>query len=71
MSPELGRFLIVIGVMLAVVGGMAMAGIRLPFGRLPGDIAITGPRGGLVIPLGTMLLISIVLTVLFNLFFRR
>jgi hypothetical protein len=71
MSPELGRFLVVIGVLLVVVGGLAMAGIRLPFGRLPGDIAITGERGGLFIPLGTMLLVSIVLTLLFNLFLRR
>jgi DUF2905 family protein len=71
MSPDLGRFLVVIGILLALVGGLAMAGIRLPFGRLPGDIAITGERGGLFIPLGTMLLISIVLTVLFNLFIRR
>ena len=71
MSPELGRFLVVIGVVLVVVGGLAMAGIRLPFGRLPGDIAITDDRGGLFVPLGTMLLVSVVLTVLFNLFLRR
>jgi hypothetical protein len=71
MSPELGRFLVVIGIVLVVVGGLAIAGIRLPFGRLPGDIAITGERGGVYIPLGTMLVISIVLTLLFNLFMRR
>jgi len=71
MSPELGRFLVVIGVLLVVVGGLAMAGIRLPFGRLPGDIAITGDRGALYIPLGTMLVVSIVLTLLFNMLFRR
>jgi hypothetical protein len=71
MSPELGRFLVVLGIVLVVVGGLAMAGIRLPFGRLPGDIAITGDRGGLFIPLGTMLVVSVVLTLLFNLFFRR
>ena len=71
MSPELGRLVLVIGVVLVVVGGLAMAGIRLPFGRLPGDIAITGDRGGLYIPLGTMLVISIVLTVLFSVLFRR
>jgi hypothetical protein len=70
-SPELGRFLVVVGILLVVVGGLAVAGIRLPFGRLPGDIAITGDRGGLFIPLGTMLLVSVVLTVLFNLFLRR
>jgi hypothetical protein len=71
MSPELGRFLVVIGILLVVVGGLAMAGIRLPFGRLPGDIAITGDHGGLFLPLGTMLLVSIVLSLLFNLFLRR
>ena len=71
MSPELGRLLVVIGILLVLIGGLAMAGIRLPFGRLPGDIAITGERGGLFIPLGTMLAISIVLTLLFNLFLRR
>ena len=71
MSPELGRFLVVIGVLLVVVGGLAIAGIRLPFGRLPGDIAITGDRGALYIPLGTMLVVSIVLTLLFNMLFRR
>lgn len=71
MSPELGRFLLVIGIVLVVVGGLAMAGIRLPFGRLPGDIAISGERGGLYIPLGTMLVVSAVLTILFNLFLRR
>jgi hypothetical protein len=45
--------------------------VRLPFGRLPGDIAIEGERGGIYIPLGSMILISLVLTILFNLFLRR
>jgi Protein of unknown function (DUF2905) len=71
MSPELGRFLVVVGILLVVVGGLAMAGVRLPLGHLPGDIAITGERGGVFIPLGTMLLVSVVLTLLFNLFLRR
>ena len=71
MSPEVGRFVLVIGLVLVVIGGLAAFGVRLPFGRLPGDIAITGDRGGIFIPLGTMLLVSVVLTVLFNLFLRR
>lgn len=71
MSPELGRFLVVIGIVLVIVGGLAMVGIRLPFGRLPGDIAITGDRGGIFIPLGTMLVISIVLSLLASLFLRH
>ena len=71
MSPELGRFLVVVGVLLVLVGTLAIAGIRLPFGRLPGDIAISGQHGGIFVPLGTMLVISVLLSLLFNLFFRR
>jgi hypothetical protein len=56
---------------LVVVGGLAALGVRLPFGRLPGDIAIEGERGGIYIPIVTMIVISVVLTVLLNLFIRR
>ena len=71
MTPELGRILLVVGVVLVVVGGLAALGVRLPFGRLPGDIAIQGERGGFYFPITTMLLISIVLTIVVNLFIRR
>jgi hypothetical protein len=70
-SPEIGRVLLLIGVVLVVVGGLAALGVKLPFGRLPGDIAIEGDRGGIYIPLGTMLVISLVLTILANFFLRR
>ena len=63
--------LLVIGIVLVVVGGLAALGVRLPFGRLPGDIAIEGERGGLYFPIVTMIVISVVLTVLVNLFLRR
>ena len=71
MSPELGRVLLIIGVVLVVIGGLAALGVRLPFGRLPGDIAIEGERGGFYFPIVTMIIVSIVLTVLLNVFFRR
>jgi Protein of unknown function (DUF2905) len=71
MSPEVGRVLLIIGVVLVVVGGLAVLGVRLPFGRLPGDIAIQGERGGFYFPIVTMIVISVVLTILLNLFLRR
>ena len=71
MSPELGRILLVIGLILVVVGGLAVLGVRLPFGRLPGDIAIEGERGAIYIPLGTMIVISLLLTLIFNFLLRR
>jgi hypothetical protein len=70
-TPELGRVLLVIGLVLVVVGGLAMLGVRLPFGRLPGDIAIEGERGGFYFPIVSMLVVSVILTILLNLFLRR
>lgn len=71
MTPEIGRIILVIGIVLVVIGGLAAVGVRLPFGRLPGDIAIEGEGGGIYIPIATMLVISLVLTVLLNVFLRR
>ena len=71
MNPELGRVPLVIGIVLVIVGGLAVLGVRLPFGRLPGDIAIEGDRGGFYVPIGTMVVISIVLSVLLNIVLRR
>ncbi len=41
------------------------------FGRLPGDIDITRGNSRVYIPLTSMILVSIVLTLIVNLFFRR
>lgn len=71
MSPELGRLILVIGSVLVIIGGLAALGVRLPFGRLPGDIAIEGERGAIYIPIATMILLSVLLTIIANLFFRR
>jgi hypothetical protein len=71
MNPELGRILLVVGLVLVVIGGLAALGVRLPFGRLPGDIAIEGERGGIYIPIASMIVISVILTIVLNLFVRR
>jgi hypothetical protein len=68
-SPDLGKVLIVVGLVVAGVGLLAVLGIRI--GRLPGDIVIEGARGGLFIPIVTSIVLSLVLTVLLNLVFRR
>lgn len=71
MTPEIGRILLVLGIVLVVIGGLAVLGVRLPFGRLPGDIAIEGERGGFYFPVVTMIVVSVVLTVVLNIFLRR
>lgn len=71
MTPEIGRIVLIVGLVLVVVGGLAALGVKVPIGRLPGDIAITGKNGGFYFPITTMLLASLLLTVLWSLFTRR
>ena len=71
MGPELGRVLLIVGIVLVVVGGLSLMGVRLPFGRLPGDIVIEGERGTIYIPITSMIVISLVLTIVANVFLRR
>lgn len=64
MSPEVGRILLVVGLVVAGIGLLAVLGMRIPFGNLPGDIRIENERGVILIPLATMLLLSILLSVI-------
>ncbi len=71
MVGEMGRWLIMIGLVLVGLGVLFLLLGRLPWlGRLPGDIVIERPGLTVYIPLGTMLLLSLVLTVLANLIGR-
>ena len=68
----LGRLLVIGGVMLAVVGLVLIVAPNIPFlGRLPGDIRIDNENVKVFVPLGTMLLLSVILTVVLNLLNRR
>ena len=68
----LARFLILFGVISVVVGLVLLAGQRIPFlGRLPGDFLFRKGNATIFIPLATSLLLSLVLTVLLNIIFRR
>ena len=72
---ELGKMVLAIGLLIALVGAvMLIAGrIGLPLGRLPGDFAYRGKRVTFFFPLGTSILVSVVLTILVYLLarFRR
>jgi hypothetical protein len=63
-----GKLLVVVGVVVAGLGLLMMAGI--PFGRLPGDFAIRKGSVTFYFPLATSILVSLVLTLLFA-FLRR
>ena len=70
---QFGRVLFVMGGVIALVGLLMVFGSRLPFriGRLPLDIHIQRGNYSFYFPLGTSILVSIVLTLVFGLLNRR
>ena len=62
---QLGKFLIIFGVLLVAVGLLLMAGAKFTLfglGRLPGDIAFRGKSVQFYFPIVTCLVLSVVLT---------
>jgi len=65
---QLGKFLVVVGVLLVAVGLFMMTGSRFSFfglGRLPGDIAYKGKNVQFYFPIVTCLVLSAVFTLVF------
>jgi len=77
MAPlrDLGRVLLILGGVIALVGAVLFFGARLPFrlGRLPGDIIHRGEHTTFYFPIVSCLVISVVLSFILWLFanFRR
>ena len=70
---NLGRMLIVLGLIVVALGVIISVGEKLPirFGRLPGDIVIRGKHSVFYFPIVTSLLLSVVLSLIVWLFNRR
>lgn len=67
-----GRMLIIIGLVLAGLGVLMLVVGKIPgIGRLPGDIVFKRGNVTVYFPIVTMVLLSVILTVILNLFFRR
>lgn len=69
----MGKALIVIGLAVALIGVILYyaPGLLSWFGKLPGDIRIEREGGGFYFPVVSMIILSVVLTILANLFLRR
>ena len=69
---DLGRMLLVMGLVVALVGVVLMLAGRVPWlGRLPGDIYVERGNWSFYFPLMTSIVVSVLLTLLFWLFGRR
>lgn len=69
---EMGKALLAVGLAIAALGAalLVAARIGLPLGRMPGDIAYKGKHVSVFFPLGTCILISVVLSLLLYLLSR-
>jgi hypothetical protein len=69
---DLGRLLIALGVVLLIAGGLLLLLGRtgLPLGRLPGDISYRSKNVSVYFPLGTSILLSVLLSLVFYLLSR-
>jgi hypothetical protein len=69
-ARTLGLLVVAAGLLLVLVGGLIAAGALSWFGRLPGDIRIEGDSVKVYVPLVSMLLVSVVLSLAFALLNR-
>jgi hypothetical protein len=69
---ELGKIIFVIGLIVVLIGAVIMFAARfgLPLGRLPGDVVYRGKHVSVFFPIGTSILISIVLSLILYLLSR-
>ena len=69
---QMGIMLVVFGLVMVVGGLTVFFADKIPYlGRLPGDISLHGRTWSFHFPIVTCLVLSILLTVLLNLFLRR
>jgi len=70
MNPQTGKWIIIAGVIIAVIGVLIyFFHDKLNWlGKLPGDIRIEKENFRFYFPITTMIIISIVLTILVNIF---
>ena len=72
MMPQIGKILIIIGVIFLLLGALFVADGKIPLlGKLPGDFTIKGKNFIVYIPLATGLVLSILISVILNLIGRK
>jgi len=64
----MGRLLVVVGLAIAGIGLLMLVGI--PFGRLPGDLVYRRGNFTAYVPIGTSIVLSVLLTLVFVLLRR-
>jgi len=71
MEKYIGKILLTFGILFIISGYVLYKGIKLPLGRLPGDIFIKKENFVFYFPLVSSIIISIILTIIFSLLWRK
>jgi uncharacterized membrane protein len=68
---ETGRFLVIAGVVIVVVGLVFMAADKISLGHLPGDFSFGNDKVRIYVPVATCILLSVVITLILNFLSRK
>ncbi len=68
---DIGRFLIIAGVSVTIIGLIFTISDKLPLGKLPGDLNFGKNNFRISIPITTCILFSIIITLIVNFFSRK
>ncbi len=72
MVSQIGKMLIIAGGVMILIGVVFAVGAKIPFvGKLPGDFTFKGKNFTIHLPLATGIVLSIIITIILNLFGRR
>lgn len=72
MPQIIGKYLVIFGILMVILGGVFLLAGKLPWiGKLPGDILIKRGNFTFYFPLATCIIASVVLSLLFYVFFRK
>ena len=74
MEPRfhMGMMLVILGIVIILTGFAVMYIDNIPYiGRLPGDFNVYGKGWSFHFPFVTCLILSVILTIILNLLFRR
>ncbi len=64
----MGKWLVIFGVLIALVGVLVILKVHIPFGNLPGDISFQGKNFSFYFPIVSCIILSIILSLIFYFF---
>jgi hypothetical protein len=67
---QLGKLLIILGIVIVVLGGVFLLFGHSFLGKLPGDINITNGNFSCMVPIACMIVLSLLLTIILNIVLR-